>query len=256
MDHRSRQGAGRSGASPCSSTPPPRTSARPCWRRRSPPASTSIPRSRWRCRSSAAASCCSAAQARGVKHGAVEDKLGLPGLQKLAHVVTSGALGRIVGFRIEFGWWVFDGTEVPCQRPSWNYTARQRRRADPRYVSALALRDRRPARADAPRRHARSSTATPERIDETGRALHGRRRGHRLHHRRAGKRRDRHHPVVMGDAGAPRRPADLPDRRHQGLRHRRPAPLLDADQRADAAHRAFQHRDRSQHRLSRATGPR
>ena len=63
-----------------------------------------------------------ATQARGVKHGAVEDKLGLPGLQKLTHVVKSGALGRIVGFRIEFGWWVFDGTEVPCQRPSWNYT--------------------------------------------------------------------------------------------------------------------------------------
>ena len=63
-----------------------------------------------------------AAQARGVKHGAVEDKLGLPGLQKLTHVVKSGALGRIAGFRVEFGWWVFDGTEVPCQRPSWNYT--------------------------------------------------------------------------------------------------------------------------------------
>lgn len=61
-------------------------------------------------------------KARGVRHGAVEDKLGLPGLQKLAHVVRSGALGRIVGFRLEFGWWVFDGTEVPCQRPSWNYT--------------------------------------------------------------------------------------------------------------------------------------
>jgi predicted dehydrogenase len=62
-----------------------------------------------------------AANEHGVKHGAVEDKLGLPGLQKLAHVVASGALGRVVGFRIEFGWWVFDGTEVPSQRPSWNY---------------------------------------------------------------------------------------------------------------------------------------
>jgi predicted dehydrogenase len=30
-------------------------------------------------------------------------------------------LGRIVGFRLEFGWWVFDGSEQPCQRPSWNY---------------------------------------------------------------------------------------------------------------------------------------
>src|SRR5262249_58978669 len=54
-----------------------------------------------------------AAQARGLLHGAVEDKLYLPGLQKLAQVVKSGALGTIVGFRLEFGWWVFDGIEVP-----------------------------------------------------------------------------------------------------------------------------------------------
>jgi predicted dehydrogenase len=61
------------------------------------------------------------AQARGLKHGAVEDKVHLPGLQKLATLTTSGALGRIVGFRLEFGWWVFDGSDRPCQRPSWNY---------------------------------------------------------------------------------------------------------------------------------------
>jgi len=61
------------------------------------------------------------AQARGRKHGAVEDKIHLPGLQKLAALTTSGALGRIVGFRLEFGWWVFDGSDRPCQRPSWNY---------------------------------------------------------------------------------------------------------------------------------------
>jgi predicted dehydrogenase len=61
------------------------------------------------------------AQRRGLKHGAVEDKVHLPGLQKLAALTASGALGRIVGFRLEFGWWVFDGSEQPCQRPSWNY---------------------------------------------------------------------------------------------------------------------------------------
>jgi predicted dehydrogenase len=61
------------------------------------------------------------AQARGVKHGAVEDKIHLPGMQKLAALTRSGALGRIVGFRLEFGWWVFDGSDQPCQRPSWNY---------------------------------------------------------------------------------------------------------------------------------------
>jgi len=63
------------------------------------------------------------ARRRGVKHGVVEDKVHLPGLQKLAALTRGGALGRVVGFRLEFGWWVFDGSEQPCQRPSWNYRA-------------------------------------------------------------------------------------------------------------------------------------
>jgi len=63
------------------------------------------------------------ARRRGVKHGVVEDKIHLPGLQKLAALTRGGALGRVVGFRLEFGWWVFDGSEQPCQRPSWNYRA-------------------------------------------------------------------------------------------------------------------------------------
>src|SRR5262249_11841335 len=63
------------------------------------------------------------AQRRGVKHGVVEDKVHLPGLQKLAALTRAGELGRVVGFRLEFGWWVFDGSEQPCQRPSWNYRA-------------------------------------------------------------------------------------------------------------------------------------
>jgi predicted dehydrogenase len=63
-----------------------------------------------------------AARARGLKHGAVEDKQYLPGLQKLAALAGAGFFGRVVGFRLEFGWWVFDGIERPSQRPSWNYT--------------------------------------------------------------------------------------------------------------------------------------
>jgi predicted dehydrogenase len=63
------------------------------------------------------------AQAQGRKHGVVEDKIHLPGLARLAALTHAGALGRIVGFRLEFGWWVFDGTDRPCQRPSWNYRA-------------------------------------------------------------------------------------------------------------------------------------
>ena len=64
-----------------------------------------------------------AARRRGVKHGVVEDKIHLPGLQKLAALTRGGELGRVVGFRLEFGWWVFDGSAQPCQRPSWNYRA-------------------------------------------------------------------------------------------------------------------------------------
>jgi predicted dehydrogenase len=59
--------------------------------------------------------------ARRLRHAAVEDKQYLPGLRKLATLAESGFFGRIVGFRLEFGWWVFDGVEERCQRPSWNY---------------------------------------------------------------------------------------------------------------------------------------
>ena len=108
-----------------------------------------------------------AIKARGLKHGSVEDKLGLPGFQKLAKLAAQGFFGRVTGFRIDFGWWVFDGTEVPCQRPSWNY-----RRKDGgglildmyphwRYVIENTL---------GPMRRVVSSlsTAMPVRIDEHG----------------------------------------------------------------------------------------
>lgn len=62
-----------------------------------------------------------AAQARGLKAGAVEDKLNLPGLQKILRLAQSGYFGRVTGFRLDFGWWVFDGAEQLSQRPSWNY---------------------------------------------------------------------------------------------------------------------------------------
>jgi predicted dehydrogenase len=59
--------------------------------------------------------------ARGLKHGAVEDKQYLPGMRKLTALVQAEFFGRVTGFRLEFGWWVFDGFDAPCQRPSWNY---------------------------------------------------------------------------------------------------------------------------------------
>ncbi len=60
-------------------------------------------------------------EAAGLKHGAVEDKLYIPGFQKLSHLIQSKTLGRIVSFKLDFGWWVFDGKRVASQRPSWNY---------------------------------------------------------------------------------------------------------------------------------------
>ena len=62
------------------------------------------------------------AQAAGVRHGVVQDKLWLPGLLKLKLLVDSGFFGRILSVRGEFGYWVFEGDwGVPAQRPSWNY---------------------------------------------------------------------------------------------------------------------------------------
>lgn len=64
---------------------------------------------------------CRLAQSSGLKHGAVQDKLFLPGLRKLDMLRQSGFFGRMLAVRIEFGYWVFEGDLQPIQRPSWNY---------------------------------------------------------------------------------------------------------------------------------------
>ncbi len=61
------------------------------------------------------------AEAKGVKHGVVEDKLFLPGLEKLKLARAQGLIGRVLQFRLDFGYWIFTGHDVPTQRPSWNY---------------------------------------------------------------------------------------------------------------------------------------
>ncbi|GIF26054.1 putative dehydrogenase [Actinoplanes tereljensis] len=63
------------------------------------------------------------ADAAGVKHGVVQDKLFLPGLRKLARLVQGGFFGKILSVRGEFGYWVFEGNWQAAQRPSWNYRA-------------------------------------------------------------------------------------------------------------------------------------
>jgi predicted dehydrogenase len=62
-----------------------------------------------------------AADAAGVRHGVVQDKLFLPGLRKLDRLVKGGFFGRILSVRGEFGYWVFEGDWQEAQRPSWNY---------------------------------------------------------------------------------------------------------------------------------------
>ena len=63
------------------------------------------------------------AKQAGIIDGVVHDKLYLPGLVKLRHLIDEGFFGRILSMRGEFGYWVWEGTDVPAQRPSWNYRA-------------------------------------------------------------------------------------------------------------------------------------
>jgi predicted dehydrogenase len=62
-----------------------------------------------------------ATEKSGLKHGAVQDKLFLPGLRKLDMLRRAGFFGRMLSLRLEFGYWVFEGDLQPIQRPSWNY---------------------------------------------------------------------------------------------------------------------------------------
>lgn len=61
------------------------------------------------------------ASEKGLKNGVVQDKIWLPGIQKLKSTIDSGFLGKILSVKGEFGYWVFDGERTPAQRPSWNY---------------------------------------------------------------------------------------------------------------------------------------
>ena len=56
-----------------------------------------------------------------LKNGVVQDKLWLPGIMKLKRLIQQGFFGEILSIRGEFGYWVFEGDNIPAQRPSWNY---------------------------------------------------------------------------------------------------------------------------------------
>jgi predicted dehydrogenase len=64
-----------------------------------------------------------AAREAGIISGVVQDKLFLPGVIKLRRLAREGFFGRVLSVRLEFGYWVFEGDEIPAQRPSWNYRA-------------------------------------------------------------------------------------------------------------------------------------
>jgi predicted dehydrogenase len=66
-----------------------------------------------------------AAKAAGVTNGVVHDKLFLPGVLKLQRLIHEGFFGQVLSVRLEFGYWVFEGDDIPSQRPSWNYRAEE-----------------------------------------------------------------------------------------------------------------------------------
>ena len=109
-----------------------------------------------------------AANAAGLKHGVIQDKLFLPGFAKLLFVKNAGFFGRILSVRIEAGSWIFDGKTQACQRPSWNY-----KRAEGGGIALDMMAHWRYMidRLAAPVTGicALMATATPERVDEQGR---------------------------------------------------------------------------------------
>src|ERR1700744_2391166 len=53
-----------------------------------------------------------AAQAAGITHGVVQDKLFLPGVIKLRRLVREGFFGPMLSVRLDVGYWCFEGDGV------------------------------------------------------------------------------------------------------------------------------------------------
>ncbi|TCT00597.1 Gfo/Idh/MocA family protein [Aquabacter spiritensis] len=62
-----------------------------------------------------------AAAGAGLCNAVVQDKVFLPGFQKLRKLKRAGFFGRVLSVKLDFGWWIFDGEMHPAQRSSWNY---------------------------------------------------------------------------------------------------------------------------------------
>ena len=181
------------------------------------PASTSIAKSRSRPISRRRWRSLKLANAKGVKHGTVQDKLFLPGLKKLAFLRDSGFFGRMLSVRGEFGYWVFEGDWQEAQRPSWNYRSEDGGGiildmvCHWRYVLDNLFGE--VESVELPRHHRYSRALRRE-----GQEVQGDRRRFRLRHLPPQGRRDRPHQHVLGDAGLSRRSRHLPGRRHATAR--------------------------------------
>jgi hypothetical protein len=167
-----------------------------------------------------------AAKKAGIKHGVVQDKLFLPGLLKLKLLIDSGFFGRILSVRGEFGYWVFEGDWQPAQRPSWNY-----KKAEGggiildmvchwRYVLDNLF-------GDVESVTCLGATHIPKRVDENGKTYTNDVDDAAYATVPAQGRRHRAHQHVVVHAGAPRRPRDLPCRRHARLGGGGPCRMLE-----------------------------
>ena len=170
---------------------------------------------------------CQLAQASGLKHGAVQDKLFLPGLRKLDMLRRAGFFGRMLVGAHRVRLLGVRGRPAADPAPELELPQRRRRRHDPRHDVPLALRARQPVRRGAvdvlPRRHAHPDSAgtkpaSPTRPPPTTPPT-----------RPAQLKGHNGEPVIaqlnssLGHARAARRPGDLPRRRHARLGGRRPA---------------------------------
>ncbi len=152
-----------------------------------------------------------------MKNGVVQDKLWLPGLLKLKYLIDTGLLRphplgprrvRLLGVR-----------RLPPALPAAELELPQGRgrQHHHRHVLPLALRDRQPVRRDRVA-GGPGGDARPAAGRRAGPALRLHRRRRRLRHLRAPQRRARAVQFLLVRAGAPRRPADDPGRRHGGQR--------------------------------------
>ncbi len=125
------------------------------------------------CDAAAANEIAELAKQAGVKNGAVQDKLWLPGIRKLRLLRDQGFFGKILSVRGEFGYWVFTGhdRDQPAQRPSWNYRSEDGggMMIDMFCHWEYLIND---LFGPVDRVLAHATTEIPERVDESGTAYH------------------------------------------------------------------------------------